>query len=146
MVMDWNTEAPALGLIDCGSEFAGSGEFYKVDGNYLMFAGDWGAVEDGCLEETGLEFIRDWTGGAFHSFYFTSDAAVVLDWYAHRDEDEASEEGDPVFFWTEMDLEVDITPDEFELYILQEEPLKDPSFPLVSLGTLYQEFRATFRR
>jgi hypothetical protein len=143
MVMDWDTVIG--GLLDCGSEFGGSGEFHSVDGNYLTFAGNWGAVDDGCFETTGQEFVRDWSGGAFHTFYFTSDTEFVLDWFAHRDLDEADTDGDPVFFWTELDLEFDITAPEFELYILQEEPLTDKA-GIATLGTLYQEFRATFRR
>ena len=68
----------------------------------------------------------------------------MLDWYAHRDEGEYSTDGDPVFYWTEMDLPFDPTEPDPTLEISLIEDLVDPTFPAISLGTMEQVLYVEF--
>ena len=141
---DWAPAAEAFGGQDCYVAYGGEGDFYTVEDNYLVFAGTWDQLEDDCEEAFGGEVIRSWAGGAFHSFYFTSDASVLLDWYAHRDEGEYSTTGDPVFYVTEMDMLFDPTEQDPSIEWSLVEDLVDPTFPTISLGTMEQTLVVEF--
>ena len=143
---DWDTAAEAFGGVDCYVEFGGEGDFHAVEGNYLVFAGTWDERSDDCSEAFGGDLIRNWAGGAFHTFYFTTDATVLLDWYAHRDEGEYSTEGDPVFYSTEMDLPFDPAKMESSIEWSLTEDLVDPTFPIISLGTMVQTLTVEFMK
>lgn len=141
---DWDPAAEAFGGQDCYVEFGGEGDFYAVEGNYLVFAGTWDERSDDCTAAFGGELIANWAGGAFHSFYFTSDGSILLDWYAHRDEGEYSTTGDPVFYVTEMDTLFDPTELEPTVEWSLTEDLADPTFPTISLGTMEQTLTIEF--
>ena len=101
----------------------GPGTFDSCTDTTVTFDGDW--VVDEALSVCPPEqvpLVPTWSGGSYHTFQFTDDLDVLTDWFAHRDVDDASVDGDPVWYMTEIDYAVDMAvPEPFVDYRLEEE-------------------------
>ena len=129
--VDWNQKVDlGLGLVpnDCVITFEGGGDFWSVDNTIVTFVGYWEESYNDCDEEQD-DLVASWLGGSFHSFMFDPSQTVLLDWIAHRDEDEKSDQADPSFWLTEIEYEIDMTSvDPMMDYTLEEWIPLDPIF------------------
>ncbi len=128
-------------LTPCLVALQGDGVFESSDGRWSVHLGTWGFNEALTSCNAEKDAFQTWAGSAYHSFYFSDDGDFLYDWYSHRDIDDADEEGDPVFYITEMDVPFDASLDAPVAVWEYEEPLPGG---YTFVGDLIHQFTVTF--
>lgn len=111
----------------CFMAFKGSADgpapFEACTETTVTFDGTWELDPDLTLcDPLQQDLVPQWSGGSYHTFVFNDDLDTLYDWFAHRDLDDASTSGDPVFYITEIDYPLDVTaPEPVVDYQLDEE-------------------------